>query len=69
MMGGQSGITDNVTIGSGVMLAGQTGVTSDVPNGARWGGTPGQPAREWMRGVAMLRRIARQGSTVEGEGE
>jgi len=61
MMGGQSGITDNVTIGSGVRLAGQTGVTSDVPSGARWGGTPGQPARDWMRGVSMMRRLARHG--------
>jgi len=69
MMGGQSGVTDNVTIGSGVRMAGQTGVTSDVPSGARWGGTPGQPARNWMREVSALHRLAQRGGRPEGEGE
>jgi UDP-3-O-[3-hydroxymyristoyl] glucosamine N-acyltransferase len=69
MMGGQSGVTDNVTIGSGVRLAGQTGVTTNVPSGARWGGTPAQPARNWMREVSALHLLAQRGGRPEGEGE
>jgi UDP-3-O-[3-hydroxymyristoyl] glucosamine N-acyltransferase len=69
MMGGQTGIADNVTIGSGAQLAGQTGATTNVPSGVRWGGTPGQPARNWMREVSALHRLARRGGWADGEGE
>ncbi len=68
MMGGQAGIVDHVAIGAGAMLAAQSGLRSDVPAGARWGGTPAQPARDWMKGVVLLRRLVRGGGKGEGEG-
>jgi UDP-3-O-[3-hydroxymyristoyl] glucosamine N-acyltransferase len=68
MMGGKVGIADNVTIGSGAMLAADSGVMSNIPPGARWGGSPARPAREWLKGAATLRRLARRGGANEAGG-
>jgi UDP-3-O-[3-hydroxymyristoyl] glucosamine N-acyltransferase len=69
MMGGQVGLADHLSIGAGAMLSAQGGFMTDVPAGARWGGTPAQPERDWMKGVAALRRLARGGARrQEGEG-
>jgi UDP-3-O-[3-hydroxymyristoyl] glucosamine N-acyltransferase len=57
MMGGQVGISDHLTIGDGAVMAAGTGVISNVPAKGRWGGYPAQPARDWLRGVATLRRL------------
>jgi UDP-3-O-[3-hydroxymyristoyl] glucosamine N-acyltransferase len=59
VMGGQVGIGDHIEIGAGAILAARTGVISDVPAKARWAGFPAQPVREWWRGMAVLRRLAR----------
>jgi len=67
MMGGKVGIADHVTIGAGATLGAQSGVMADVPAGARWLGSPAQPVRDFMKGVAALRRLAR-GHKPEGEG-
>jgi len=69
MMGGQVGLADHVTVGSGAMLGAQSGYMSDVPAGARWIGSPAQPVRDFMKGVAALRRLVRRGSKTEGERE
>ena len=60
MMGGRVGITDNVTIGAGAMIAAGSGVMSNIPAGEKWGGAPAQPAREWLKANAALRRLARR---------
>jgi UDP-3-O-[3-hydroxymyristoyl] glucosamine N-acyltransferase len=59
MLGGQAGIADHARIGAAAVIGAQSGVMSDVPAGARWGGTPAQPGRDWFRGVAAVRRLAR----------
>ena len=59
MLGGKVGIADHVSIGTGASLGAQSGVMSDVPAGARWIGSPAQPVRDFMKGVAVLRRLAR----------
>jgi UDP-3-O-[3-hydroxymyristoyl] glucosamine N-acyltransferase len=69
MMGGQVGIADHYTIGDGAMLAARSGVITDVPAGARYNGWPAQPARDWLRGVAWLRRMARGAGKPEGDDE
>ena len=69
MMGGQVGIGDHLTIGDGAMLAGRSGVIADVPAGARYNGWPAQPAREWLRGVSWVRRMARASGDSEGDNE
>jgi UDP-3-O-[3-hydroxymyristoyl] glucosamine N-acyltransferase len=68
MMAGQVGLADHISIGSGAMLSAQGGFMTDVPAGARWGGTPAQPERDWLKGVATLRRLAR-GSARGRKGE
>jgi UDP-3-O-[3-hydroxymyristoyl] glucosamine N-acyltransferase len=68
MMGGKVGIADHVTVGAAAMLGAQAGVMSDVPAGARWVGSPAQPMRDFMKGVAAVRRLVRYGGKSEGEG-
>jgi UDP-3-O-[3-hydroxymyristoyl] glucosamine N-acyltransferase len=61
VMGGHSGAVGHVKIGNGAQIAGMAHVKDDVPAGARMGGTPARPFREWAREVAALRRLSRQG--------
>jgi UDP-3-O-[3-hydroxymyristoyl] glucosamine N-acyltransferase len=63
MMAGKVGLVDHITVGTGATLGGQASVMSDVPAGARWIGSPAQPVREFMKGVATLRRLARGGKS------
>lgn len=71
MMGGKVGIVDHVTIGTGAMIAAGSGIMSNVPPGSKWGGSPALPARDWLKGQAVLRRLARpggeRGPAAEGE--
>jgi len=68
MMAGKVGIADHVTVGAGAVLLAQAGLMSDVPAGARFVGSPAQPLRDFMKGVAALRRLVRNGSKSEGGG-
>ncbi len=67
MIGGQAGITGHVTIGDGAQLAALSGVATDVPKGARWGGIPARPVREWLREVRFLSDLARKGRSPRNE--
>ncbi|WP_062116618.1 UDP-3-O-(3-hydroxymyristoyl)glucosamine N-acyltransferase [Aureimonas sp. AU40] len=60
-IGGQTGINGHVHIGDGAQIAAVSVVANDVPAGARWGGTPARPVREWIREMAVLRRIGQSG--------
>jgi UDP-3-O-[3-hydroxymyristoyl] glucosamine N-acyltransferase len=68
MLGGKVGIADHVTIGAGAQLGAQSGVMHDVPPGERWIGSPAAPMREFMKGVSVVRRLAR-GDNRKGEPE
>jgi UDP-3-O-[3-hydroxymyristoyl] glucosamine N-acyltransferase len=57
-MGGQAGITGHLKIGMGAQISAQAGVMTDVPAGARYGGSPAQPMREHMRAVVTLTKLA-----------
>jgi UDP-3-O-[3-hydroxymyristoyl] glucosamine N-acyltransferase len=67
VLAGKVGIADHVNVGEGAVLGAQSGVMADVPPGARWIGSPAQPVRDFMKGVALLRRLTRRGQ-AEGEG-
>jgi len=67
MMGGRVGVTDNITIGAGAMIAAGSGVMSNIPPGEKWGGAPAQPARDWLKANAALRRLARRGKDDGGD--
>ena len=50
---------DNVTIGEGAQIAGTSIVHGNVPAGARWGGMPAKPLKQWFREMMLLERLAR----------
>ena len=60
VLAGQVGIADHLTIGDGAILGAKAGVMSNVPAGARWGGFPAEPAIDWKRGQAIVRRLVRR---------
>ncbi|HXW41864.1 MAG TPA: UDP-3-O-(3-hydroxymyristoyl)glucosamine N-acyltransferase [Xanthobacteraceae bacterium] len=69
VLAGQVGIADHLTIGAGAVIGGRAGIMSNVPAGARWAGFPAEPALQWKRGIATLRRLARRGRKSEEEQE
>ncbi|MGB7855142.1 MAG: UDP-3-O-(3-hydroxymyristoyl)glucosamine N-acyltransferase, partial [Pseudolabrys sp.] len=60
VLGARVGVNTNITIGEGAQIAGVSVVHGDVPAGARWGGTPAKPVKQWFREIMILERLARQ---------
>ena len=69
VIGGQAGIADRVVVGEGAIVPAGSGVMHDIGPGERWGGHPATTAREWMPGVALLRRMLRRSKGPDGEKE
>ncbi|MEF2550190.1 UDP-3-O-(3-hydroxymyristoyl)glucosamine N-acyltransferase [Aurantimonas sp. A2-1-M11] len=61
MIGGQTGINGHLTIADGAQIAAVSSVAGDVPRGARWGGTPAKPVRDWFREITTLSELAQRG--------
>jgi UDP-3-O-[3-hydroxymyristoyl] glucosamine N-acyltransferase len=59
IMGAKSGVIGHVKVGRGAQIAGMAHVKDDVPPGARMGGTPARPFKEWAREVAAVRMLGR----------
>jgi UDP-3-O-[3-hydroxymyristoyl] glucosamine N-acyltransferase len=57
-LGGQVGVIGHVRIGAGAQIAATSNVNGDVPPGARWGGTPAKPLRDWFREVTAVKMLA-----------
>jgi UDP-3-O-[3-hydroxymyristoyl] glucosamine N-acyltransferase len=68
VMGGQSGTVGHIKIGSGAQIAGAAHATKDVRAGARVGGTPARPVKQWARETAILTQMARKHAKEPGEG-
>jgi UDP-3-O-[3-hydroxymyristoyl] glucosamine N-acyltransferase len=60
VLGARVGLNTNITIGQGAQIAGVSVVHGDVPAGARWGGMPAKPLKQWFREMMILERLARQ---------
>jgi UDP-3-O-[3-hydroxymyristoyl] glucosamine N-acyltransferase len=67
VLGARVGLNTNVTIGEGAQIAGVSVVHGDVPAGARWGGTPAKPLKQWFREMVILERLARQKDVDTGD--
>lgn len=67
VMGGQSGAVGHIKIGDGAHIAGAGHASRDVPAGARMGGTPARPLKQWAREIAMLTRLAKRGDKDDAE--
>jgi UDP-3-O-[3-hydroxymyristoyl] glucosamine N-acyltransferase len=66
VLGARVGINNHVRIGEGAQIAGTSIVNGDVPPGARWGGTPAKPVKQWFREMLMLERLAARGGNPDG---
>lgn len=64
VVGGKAGIVGHVKVGSGAQIAGSSNVTDDVPAGAKMGGTPAVPFREFARQLAHMKRLGRTGGAA-----
>ncbi len=61
VLGGRAAVANDLEIGDGCQIAGGAGVTSNWPAGQVLGGVPARPLKEWLRGVAYLRKISSRG--------
>lgn len=59
----QAGLTGHLKLGKGARVGAQAGVMADVPAGADVLGSPAEPVRDFFRGVATLRKLARRPKT------
>jgi UDP-3-O-[3-hydroxymyristoyl] glucosamine N-acyltransferase len=60
VLGARVGLNNNVTIGEGARIAATSIVHGDVPPGARWGGMPAKPVKQWFREMMILEQLARR---------
>jgi UDP-3-O-[3-hydroxymyristoyl] glucosamine N-acyltransferase len=60
VIGGQVGIAGHIEIGGGVQIAAQSGVMRSVAPGEKIGGSPTQPFRQWMRGIAEIHKLSKK---------
>jgi UDP-3-O-[3-hydroxymyristoyl] glucosamine N-acyltransferase len=61
VMGAHSGVIGHVKVGNGAQIAGMAHVKNDVEPGARMGGTPARPFKEWAREVAAIKALGKRG--------
>lgn len=57
-MGGMSAVSNGVNVGMAAQIAAMSGVISNVEAKQSVGGFPARDMKEWMRGNAMLRKLA-----------
>ncbi|MCU0943977.1 MAG: UDP-3-O-(3-hydroxymyristoyl)glucosamine N-acyltransferase [Rubritepida sp.] len=68
-LAGQAGATGHITIGDGARVGAQAGVMRDVAAGEDVVGSPAMPARDWMRQVMVLKRLAERSRGGKGGSE
>jgi UDP-3-O-[3-hydroxymyristoyl] glucosamine N-acyltransferase len=59
-LGGRVTIAPQTVIGEGAQIAAMSGLHGIVPAGARWAGIPARPAKQWMREMFILERLAKR---------
>jgi len=64
-LGGQVAVKGHVRVGMGAQIAATSAVNGDVPAGARWGGIPARPIREWFREITALKKLASHGDSSD----
>jgi UDP-3-O-[3-hydroxymyristoyl] glucosamine N-acyltransferase len=57
ILAGQAGVAGHCTLGDGVILTAQTGVSHDIPAGKTISGSPGFDNRVWLRAVTIFQRL------------
>ncbi|WP_332687215.1 UDP-3-O-(3-hydroxymyristoyl)glucosamine N-acyltransferase [Bosea sp. (in: a-proteobacteria)] len=69
VLGGQVGLAGHLSVGMGAQVAAQSGVVGDIPRGARYGGSPAQPALSWARELALVKQLVAKRGRATGGGE
>ncbi|CAN5175818.1 UDP-3-O-(3-hydroxymyristoyl)glucosamine N-acyltransferase [soil metagenome] len=62
ILGARIGVSDHATIGEGAQIAARSSVVGEVPPGARWGGSPAKPIKQFFRELFEVERLGREGS-------
>ncbi len=60
-IGGQSGVAGHLRVGMGARIAGKSGVMRDIPAGEEHMGYPALPIKQYMKQVALLKRMIKKG--------
>lgn len=58
VFGGKAGVGPDLVIGKGVQVAGNAMVNTDWPDGSIVAGHPARPIKEWMKGLAWVRKMS-----------
>ncbi|MEQ9144679.1 MAG: UDP-3-O-(3-hydroxymyristoyl)glucosamine N-acyltransferase [Parvibaculaceae bacterium] len=58
-LGARVGLLGHIKLGDGAQIAARSSVIHDVPAGARWGGTPAKPVREWQKELIAIQRLGK----------
>ena len=58
MIGGQAGVAGHLHIGKGVRVGAQSGIMRDVAAGETVMGAPAIPTKQFMRQVALLKKMS-----------
>lgn len=61
VLGGQVGLAGHLEIGNGVMVAAQSGVHNNQNDGARIGGSPAIPMKQFVRAATQFAKLAEMG--------
>lgn len=56
------GVSDHAVIGDGAQISARSSVVGEVPPGARWGGSPAKPIKQFFRELFEVERLGREGS-------
>ncbi|PCJ71228.1 MAG: UDP-3-O-(3-hydroxymyristoyl)glucosamine N-acyltransferase [Rhodobiaceae bacterium] len=59
-LGARAGILGHLKVGDGAQIAGRSSVIHEVPAGARWGGSPAKPVREWQRELIAVQKLGKR---------
>lgn len=61
VLGGQVGVTGHITLGDGVMVGAQGGVHNDQKAGAKVGGSPAFPIKQYVRAAIQYGKLPEMG--------
>jgi UDP-3-O-[3-hydroxymyristoyl] glucosamine N-acyltransferase len=60
LVGGQVGFAGHTTVGNGAKIAAQSGIMTDIPAGATYGGYPAVSILDWHRQTATVAKLSKR---------